>query len=60
MKKGKTEKLNGFKTSKVHYGTVDSKNFKSLYLNIQTWVEPKKDTENWSGVVSNTSRSIKH
>jgi hypothetical protein len=60
MKKGKTEKLNGFKTSKVHYGTVDSKNFKSLYLNIQTWVEPKKDTENWLGVVSNTSRSIKH
>jgi len=60
MKKGKTEKLNGFKTSKVHYGTVDSKNFKSLYLNIQTWVEPKKDTENWTGVVSNTSRSIKH
>jgi hypothetical protein len=60
MKKGKTEKLIGFKTSKVHYGTVDSKNFKSLYLNIQTWVEPKKDSENWTRVVSNVSRAIKH
>jgi hypothetical protein len=60
MKKGKTEKLNGFKTSKVHYGTVDSKNLKSLYLNIQTWVEPKKDFENWNRIVLNMSRSIKH
>ena len=60
MKKGKTEKLNGFKTSKVHYGTVDSKNFKSMYLNIQTWIEPKKDSDNWTRVVSNTTRQIKH
>lgn len=60
MKKGKTEKLNGFKTSKVFFGTVDSKNFKSLYLNIQTWVEPKDDLENWNRIVLNMSRSIKH
>jgi hypothetical protein len=60
MKKGKTEKLNGFKTSKVFFGTVDSKNFKSLYLNIQTWVEPKDDLENWNRIVLNMSRLIKH
>lgn len=60
MKKGKTEKLNGFKSSKVHYGTVDSKDFKSIYLNIQTWVEPKKESYNWNRVVSNMSREIKH
>lgn len=60
MKKGKTEKLNGFKTSKVHYGTVDSKNLKSMYLNIQTWVEPKRDSDSWTRVVSNTTRQIKH
>jgi hypothetical protein len=60
MKKGKTEKINGFRTSKIVYGTVDSKEFKSLYLNIQTWVEPKKDSENWTRVVLNMSRSIKH
>ena len=60
MKKGKTAKITGFRTSKVSYGTVDSKEFKSLYLNIQTWVEPKVESENWNRIVLNTSRSIKH
>jgi len=60
MKKGKTAKLTGFRTSKVHYGTVNSKEFKSLYLNIQTWVEPKKEVENWTRVVLNLTRAIKH
>jgi len=60
MKKGKTSKINGFRTSKITYGTVDSKEFKSLYLNLQTWVEPKIDSENWTRVVLNMNRSIKH
>lgn len=60
MKKGKTAKINGFRTSKITYGTVDSKEFKSLYLNLQTWVEPKKESENWNRVVLNMNRSIKH
>ena len=60
MKKGKTAKIAGFKTSKIVYGTVDSKEFKSLYLNIQTWVEPKKEVDNWSRVVLNMNRYIKH
>ncbi len=60
MKKGKTSKIQGFGTSKIVYGTVDSINFKSLYLNLQTWVEPIKEPENWTRVVLNLSRSIKH
>lgn len=60
MKKGKTTKINGFRTSKVQYGTVDSKNFKSLYLNLQTWVEPKDDYENWNRIVLNMTRAVKH
>jgi len=60
MKKGKTAKLNGFRTSKITYGTVDSKDFKSLYLNLQTWVEPKDDYESWIRITQNMSRSIKH
>ena len=60
MKKGKTSQLYGFKTAKVIYGTVDSINLKSLYLNIQTWVEPIEESENWSRVVLNLSRGIKH
>jgi hypothetical protein len=60
MKKGKTAKINGFRTSKVSYGTVDSKEFKSLYLNIQTWVEPKMEVENWTRLVLNMNRAVKH
>ena len=60
MKKGKTSKLEGFKDSKIVYGTVDSKELKSIYVNLQTWVEPKYEMENWTSVVSNMSRSIKH
>lgn len=60
MKKGKTSQIQGFKTAKVVYGTVDSVNFKSVYLNIQTWVEPKINSENWNRIVLNLSRFIKH
>ena len=60
MKKGKTSQIQGFKTAKVVYGTVDSVNFKSLYLNIQTWVEPKINSENWNRIVLNLGRFIKH
>ena len=60
MKKGKTNKLTGFRTFKSQYGTIDSTNLKSIYLNIQTWVEPKKEVENWNRVVLNMSRGVKH
>lgn len=59
MKKGKTCKLNGFTKLKSTYGTVDSKTFKSLYLNIQSWVTPQRSVENWSRVVNLLSREIK-
>jgi hypothetical protein len=60
MKKGKTSKIQGFKSMKVTYGTVDSVNLKSIYLNIQTWVQPIKESLNWSRVVLNMCRAIKH
>ena len=60
MKKGKTARIIGFSDSKVSYGTVDSKNLKSVYINIQSWVTPKKELDNWNRVVSNLGREIKH
>ena len=60
MKKGKTSKLVGYKSSKINYGTVDSKHLKSLYINIQSWVEPSDDYENWTRIVLNMSRAVKH
>jgi hypothetical protein len=60
MKKGKTIKLSGYRTFKSHYGTIDSANLKSIFINIQSWVEPKDDIENWNRVVLNMTRSVKH
>lgn len=60
MKKGKSVKLNVFNQIKTTYGTVDSKNLKSIYINIQSWVTPKDDFENWNRIVCNLSREIKH
>ena len=60
MKKGKTVKLNQYESIKTQYGTVDSKQLKSLYINIQTWVCPKREMENWERVVGGMSRNIKH
>jgi hypothetical protein len=60
MKKGKTSKIQGFKTTKVVYGTTDSFELKSIYLNLQTWVEPKEEFEKWERIVLNLSRQIKH
>ena len=60
MKKGKSVKLNLYNPIKSSYGTVDSKNLKSIYINIQSWVTPKFEHDNWNRVVFNLSREIKH
>jgi len=60
MKKGKSVKLNLFNPIKSQYGTVDSKNLKSVYINIQSWVTPKEELENWNRVVSGLGREIKN
>jgi hypothetical protein len=60
MKKGKSVRLNLYNSIKTVYGTVDSKNLKSVYINIQSWVTPKDENDNWNRIVSNLSREIKH
>jgi len=60
MKKGKTAKLNIFDDAKCHYGTVDSKNLKSIYIVLQTWVEPIDDYDNWSKITGEIKRQILH
>jgi len=59
MKKGKTAQLKLFNNAKCHYGTVDAKNLKSIYIVLQTWVSPKKDYEKWDRVTSSIKRDIK-
>jgi len=60
MKKGKTSKLNIFDDAKCHYGTVDSKELKSIYIVLQTWVEPKSEEDNWGKITGLIKRQILH
>lgn len=60
MKKGKNEKLNGHKNFKINYGTTDFKNLKSVYLNLQTWAEPKKEIQSPQKSVNTLIRQIKY
>lgn len=60
MKKGKTSKLNLFDDAKCHYGTVDSKELKSIYLVLQTWVEPTDDFERWDRIIGEIKRQMLH
>ena len=60
MKKGKTSKLNIFDDAKCYYGTVDSKELKSIYLVLQTWIEPLTEDENWNKITGTIKRQIQH
>jgi len=60
MKKGKSAKLSGYRSFKINYGTVDSKELKSIYLNIQTWAEPRHEIFSPINSVNNLSREIKY
>ena len=60
MKKGKTSKLNVFDDAKCYYGTVDSKDLKSIYIVLQTWVEPTVDDEIWNNITGILKRQIQH
>lgn len=60
MKKGKSSKLNIFENAKCSYGTVDAQNLKSIYITIQSWVEPTVEHDNWDRITGNLNRTIKH
>jgi len=60
MKKGKTSKLNIFDDAKCYYGTVDSKELKSIYLVLQTWIEPSDDYDKWNRIIGEIKRQILH
>lgn len=60
MKKGKTSQLKGYENAKCSYGTVDAKELKSIYIVIQSWVEPIKEVDNWKRVTGMLERDIKH
>lgn len=60
MKKGKTSQLTGYENAKCSYGTVDAKKLKSVYILIQSWVEPTITSHNWVRTTGMLERDIKH
>lgn len=60
MKKGKTARLIGYSNAKVIYGTIDSVELKSVYINIKSWIKPKIESDNWERIVLNFNRSLRH
>ena len=58
MKSGKFINLNVNEQFKCGYGTVDSKNLKSIYSKITCWIEPTNNVTNWNTVIGGLKRKI--
>jgi hypothetical protein len=59
MKIGKYIPLGTYNDVKIGYGTVDFKNFKTIYLKLNSWVEPENETDDFDFVIQKTRRKIK-
>jgi len=59
MKTGKYISIGEYNNVKIGYGTVDSKNLKTIYLNLKSWVEPKTENDDYDHLINKTRRSIK-
>lgn len=59
MKKGKFIKLGVHNNVKIGYGTVDYKNLKTIYIQLNSWTQPNNDDCDFDRVISQTRRKIK-
>ena len=59
MKTGKYIPLGTYNNVKIGSGTVDFKNLKTIYLKLNSWVQPENDTEDYNQTILKTRRKIK-
>lgn len=59
MKTGKYIPLGTYNEVKIGYGTVDFKNLKSVYLKLNSWIEPNNDADDFNKIIFKTRRDIK-
>jgi hypothetical protein len=59
MKSGKYVKLPKQDNIALSYGSVNTKQLKSVYLRMQCWVEPKTDEKNWDAIISLIRREVR-
>ncbi len=58
MKTGKYIPLGIYKDVKIGYGTVDYKNLKTIYLKLNSWIQPETDTD-YEITISRSRRKVK-
>ena len=59
MKTGKYIPLGTYNNVKIGYGTVDFKNLKTIYLKLNSWIQPENETDDFDYTISKTRRVIK-
>ena len=59
MKTGKFITLGYHGNIKSGYGTVDHKNLKTIYIKLNSWVEPEDENDEFVRLISRTKRKIK-
>ena len=59
MKTGKFIPIGTYNNVKIGYGTVDFKNLKTIYLKLNSWLQPCDDVNDFDILVLKTRRDIK-
>jgi len=60
MKVGKYIPLGEYNNVKIGYGTVDFKNLKTIYIKLNSWVEPSDDEVDFKNLINISRRRIKN
>lgn len=59
MKTGKYIPLGTYNEVKIGYGTVDFKNLKTIYLKLNSWVQPENETDDFDHTIHKSRRKVK-
>jgi hypothetical protein len=59
MKKGKFITIGNHNNVKIGYGTVDFKNLKTIYIQLNSWTQPLVEEHDFDRVILKTRRKIK-
>ena len=51
MKIGKYIPLGTYNDVKIGYGTVDFKNLKTIYLKLNSWLQPENETDDFNHLI---------
>ena len=59
MKLGRYIPLGDHKNVKIGYGTINHKNLKTIYLSLNSWLEPNEICEDYDAILRSSKNKIK-